>query len=114
MRLVEFHRYLDDNNALRVKFELEQGQVMKFAVQLECRFTDGGELSPVVRYDTAHGFAHCDRLYPHQKSAKTTMATQNYNEALTIAINDLVSNWSEYRRSFEEWLRQKQTPKKKL
>ena len=35
MRLVEFHRYLDDDNALRVAFELEHGQVIKFLVQLD-------------------------------------------------------------------------------
>jgi hypothetical protein len=61
----------------------------------------------VVRYDTAHGFAHCDRLYPYGKSARSTMATKDYNEVLTFAIDDLVSNWSEYRRRYEEWLRQK-------
>jgi hypothetical protein len=63
MRFVEFHRYLNDDNALRVEFELEHGQVLKFVVQLECRFGASGELTPVVRYDTAHGFAHCDRLH---------------------------------------------------
>ena len=113
MRLVEFHRHLNDDNALRVEFELEHGHVLKFVVQLECRFSEGGELTPVVRYDTAHGFAHCDRLHPYEKSAKATMATmatmatKDYNEALTFAIDDLVSNWSEYRRRCEEWLRQK-------
>ena len=40
MRLVEFRRYLADNNALRVRFELERGQVVGFTVQLECRFGD--------------------------------------------------------------------------
>lgn len=107
MRLVEFHRYLNDDNALRVKFELEQGQVLKFVVQLECRFNEGGNLIPVVRYDTEHGFAHCDRLHPYEKSSKTTMATQDYNEALTFAIDDMAINWSAYRRRYEEWLRQK-------
>ena len=107
MRLVEFHRYLDDDNALRVDFELEHGQVIKFLVQLECRFAEGDEMMPVVRYDTAHGFAHCDRLHPFEKSTKITTATQDYNEALTFAIDDLVSNWNRYRRRFEEWLNQK-------
>lgn len=38
MRHVEFHRFLNDDNALRVQFELEHGKVLKFVVQLECRF----------------------------------------------------------------------------
>jgi hypothetical protein len=107
MRPVEFHRYLDDDNTLRVGFELEHGQVVKFIVQLECRFAEGREWTPVIRYDTAHGFAHCDRLHPYEEAAKTTLATQDYNEALTFAIHDLVSNWSVYRRRYEEWLRRK-------
>lgn len=107
MSRVEFHRYLDDDNALRVEFELEHGQVVKFIVQLECRFIEDGKMAPVVRYDTAHGFAHCDRLHPYETSTKITIATQDYNEALTFAIDDLVRNWSVYRRRFEEWLRRK-------
>jgi hypothetical protein len=107
MRQVEFHRYLDEDNALRVRFELEHGRVIKFVVQLECRITRGGDMNPVVRYDTVHGFAHCDRLHPYEKSTKITMSTKDYNEALTFAIDDLVSNWREYRRRYQEWLRKK-------
>ena len=40
MRLVEFRRFLDNDNALRARFELGQGHVLKFMVQLECRFED--------------------------------------------------------------------------
>lgn len=40
MRLVEFRRYLADDNALRVSFELDHGRVVGFTVQLECRFGD--------------------------------------------------------------------------
>lgn len=107
MRYVEFHRLLNDDNALRVQFELEHGKVFKFVVQLECRFGESSAYTPVVRYDTAHGFAHCDRLHPYEKSSKITMATQDYNEALTFAIDDLVKRWDAYRRRFEEWFRKK-------
>ena len=107
MRLVEFHRYLDDDNSLRVEFELERGHVLKFMVQLECRLAESDEFTAVIRYDTAHGFAHLDRLRPYQQAEKSTMATQDYNEALTFAIDDLVKNWSGYRRRYEEWLRRK-------
>ncbi len=107
MRVVEFHRFLNDDNALRIQFEVEHGRVLKFAVQLEYRFSEAGDFTPVIRSNIAHGFAHCDRLHPYGKSAKITMATQDYNEALSFAINDLVSNWSVYRRRFEEWLRHK-------
>jgi DNA-directed RNA polymerase subunit L len=105
VRTVEFRRLLDDDNALRVRFELERGQVLKFVVQLECYFDD--EWVPVVRYDTAHDFAHCDRLHPYEPTVKTRMGTQDYNEALTFAIQDLANNWSDYRRRYKEWLEQK-------
>jgi hypothetical protein len=106
MRTVEFHRYLDNNNALRVEFELEHGQVLGFAVQLECRFREDDQWAPVVRYDTAHGFAHCDRLHPYDPAAKTEMKTRDYNEALTVALRDLADNWASYRRRYEQWRNQ--------
>jgi len=110
MRLVEFRRLLNDDNALRAQSEVEHGQVLKFTVQLECRFLEGDDFTPVIRYDTSHGFAHCDRLHPYEKATKITLYTQDYNEALTIAMDDLASNWSAYRRRFEEWLSQKTIP----
>lgn len=107
MRLVEFHRYLADNNALRVRFELEHARGVGFTVQLECRFGDDDEWVPVVRYDTAHGFAHCDRLHPYDPAGKTETTSRDYNEALTLALQDLANNWGSYRRRYEEWLRQR-------
>jgi hypothetical protein len=72
-------------------------------VQLECFIND--YWTPVIRYDTAHGFAHCDRLHPYEPAAKTQMQTQDYNDALTIALTDLSENWLAYRRRYEQWLR---------
>lgn len=106
MRLVEFHRFLDDNNALRVRFEVEGGRVLKFVVQLECRFSDKTWI-PVIRYDTAHNFAHCDKLHPYEPATKIKMESQDHNEALNVAMDDLVSDWNKYRRRYEEWLKQK-------
>lgn len=109
MRVVEFQRFLRDDSILRVRFELEHGQVLKFTVQLECYFKDREEWTPIVRYDTAHGFAHCDRLHPYEATAKAKVATRDYSEALTFAIQDLADNWARYRRRYEKWLEQKQT-----
>ena len=107
MRMVEFRRLLDDGNALRVMFETERGQVVRFVAQLECQFVEDGEWIPVVRYDTAHGYFHRDVLHPHRKEEKTRMPAQDYNEALTLAMDDLVKKRFEFRRRYEEWLRQK-------
>jgi len=107
MRLVKFRRLLDDDNALRVRFELDQGRVIRFMVQLECRFSDTPGWLAVIRYDSAHGFAHCDILHPYQKAEKIEMASRDYNDALTSAMDDLVKNWLTYRRRYERWLKRK-------
>jgi hypothetical protein len=103
MRTVGFRRLLDDKNVVRVSFVTERNRVLRFVVQLECRFN--GEWEPVVRYDTAHGFAHRDVLHPSGKTDKTETAVRDYNEALTFAIHDLTGNWAKYRRRYEEWLK---------
>ncbi len=105
VRKVEFQNSLDEDNSLRVSFEMERGEVLKFVVQLECRFEE--KWSPVMRFDTAHGFAHCDKLYPYGKTVKTTLPTRNYNEALNFALEDLAKNWENYRRRYEIWLKEK-------
>ena len=40
--------------------ETQRGSVTRFVVQLEVLVQD--EWKSVVRYDCAHGFAHCDRF----------------------------------------------------
>jgi hypothetical protein len=85
VRSVEFRRLLDEENALRVRFNLDQGQVIEFVVQFECLFESGWKA--VIRYDTAHGFAHRDRLHPYDEAMKTRLEVQDYNEALTNALN---------------------------
>ena len=107
MRMVEYRRFLDSDNALRVRFELERGRVLKFMIQLEGRFENSAGWVPIVRYDTAHGFAHCDKLHPYEAATKIEMRTRDYNEALTTAVDDLVNNWHTYRRRYARWLKQR-------
>ncbi len=103
MRHVEFRRLFDTDNALRVRFDLEHGQVLSFVVQLECLFAD--RWTPVIRYDTAHGFAHRDKMYPDKQTEKTEIHVQSYKEGLNFAMDDLEANWHEYRRRYETWLK---------
>lgn len=106
MRTVTFRNTFDAYNAARIRFEVDHGRVLRFVVQLECRFE--GDWHPVVRYDTAHGFAHRDLLRPSGEVEKTETETQDYNEALTYAIDDLTANWVMYRRRYEQWLNQQE------
>lgn len=105
MRTVEFRRLLSEENALRVRFSLEYGRVVEFVIQLECLLER--RWTAVVRYDTAHGFAHCDRLHPYEPALKTRIETRDYNEALTVALDDLSAHWERYRDRYEEWLNQR-------
>lgn len=55
---------------------------------------------PVIRYDTAHGFAHCDILHYTGKTEKIIMPEMSYKEALNYADDDLNENWEIYRALF--------------
>jgi len=70
---------------LRVKTKLVQ-----FTVQLEIFFNN--KWYPVVRYDTAHGFAHKDLIHKDGKIDKTPIFYLDYNDALTFAEFDLITN----------------------
>lgn len=107
MRTVAYRRLIDDRNAVRISFELERDRVLRFVVQLECRFNS--DWLAVVRYDTAHGFAHRDLLHPSGKAEKKELSAQDYNQALTFAIRDIDLNWENYRQRFKQWLEQEQT-----
>ena len=73
---------------------------MFFRVQYETKISNTWH--PVVRYDTAHGFAHRDMLKKDGTVTKTPLFNQDYNDALTFAENDLKSNWSYYKKRFSE------------
>ena len=103
MRTAEFRRLLDNENAARVRFDVERGRVSYFLVPLECLIED--KWHPVVRFDTAHGFAHRDVMHADGDTEKTMMAVGDNNEALTFAIDDLTKNWEAYRRRYERWLK---------
>ncbi|NHZ71998.1 MAG: hypothetical protein GWP17_02805 [Aquificales bacterium] len=102
-RSVKFRRILDENIALRVRFATTRGKIDGFVVQLESFIND--KWHPIVRYDTAHGFAHQDVLHPFDDVKKSGLVSQNYNEALTYAIQDLSENWDFYDQRYKTWLR---------
>jgi hypothetical protein len=78
----------------------KRGRVVFFRVQYETRVED--LWYPVVRYDTAHGFAHRDVMNRKRIVSKTPLFNQNYNDALTFAENDLKCNWEYYKKIFLE------------
>ena len=100
MRTVEFRRFFDNDNALRVRFDVDHGEVLSFVVQLES-WIDSKWIA-TVRYDTAHGFAHRDKMHSRKETEKVEIPVRNYKEGLNFAIDDMVANWRDYRRRYEE------------
>lgn len=80
----------------------QAGRVVEFVVQLKVEVRDAWK--PVIRYDTAHGYAHIDRYNQKGRSKKDRLAL-SFGEALTRAERDIKQNWSVYRERFlkGEW-----------
>lgn len=99
---VEYEDALDEaaQEWRRVRIWIEAGRVVRFTVQYET--TVAGKRLPVVRYDTAHGFAHRDRLDRRGRGiAKDALAHGlPLSDALAIAESDLRQNWQRYRHEF--------------
>ncbi len=95
----EFIIPLELNARMRVWHRIERGQVKAFSVQLEVFLAE--RWMPVVRYDTAHDFAHRDLHTKDGKQVKTPLG-MDFNQARTFAQQDILTNWQEYRRTFLE------------
>ena len=93
---------LDKEIRLHIRFSRERKEVTAFIVQLEYYFDD--RWHPIVRYDTAHQFAHCDILRPDGSQEKQPMPVSDYNAALTYAQKDIMTNFRRYCTRFKEWL----------
>lgn len=77
----------------------ETGKVRAFTVQLEVFVND--QWREVIRYDSAHGFAHIDRYYLDGRKVKKELNLK-LSEALTLADEDLKENWKAYQKAFLE------------
>ena len=64
MKGVKFETILDKhgNDRLRVKLQIDKGELINVVYQYETFFED--KWKPIVRYDCAHGFFHRDIIKP--------------------------------------------------
>ena len=85
------------DTGIRHSHRTHGGKVVEFAVQLEVRIR--GTWKVVVRYDTAHGFAHTDRYNLRGRSTKARLEL-SFAGALTRAERDIKQNWRIYRERF--------------
>lgn len=99
----------DLKDRLRVAALKEKGEIAGFVVQYEAFIEN--KWHPVVRYDTAHGFAHKDIIHFDSTTEKEFLYLPDFNIAFTFAIQDIKTSWQWYRSGFEkeveEWKRKK-------
>ncbi len=99
----EYQQYFTENDLLQVEFDHIGRSVAKFSVQYLARIQ--GERQPIVRYDTAHGFAHMDISHPDGRQETRELKASSYREALVQAIADLKVRWEFYRERYERWVK---------
>jgi hypothetical protein len=85
---------------IRFRFTTEGNSVTVFTVQYET--TLAGERVPVVRYDSAHGFAHRDVLDRDGAVIEKVVLGEGvtFADALSIGQQDIRTNWRAYRTAF--------------
>jgi len=99
---IEYLFYLtaEATERLRVITRKDKGDILEFVVQYETFIS--GEWRPVVRYDTAHGFAHKNIIRANGEVVKQPLSFETYNMAFTYATIDLKMNWRQYKESLEK------------
>jgi hypothetical protein len=97
-KVVNFVIPLGLTDRIRHYHRIERGQIEQFTVQQETFIKDKWYV--VVRYDTAHGFAHRDLVHPDGSAEKLPLGISSFNEALTFAENDVRNNWKNYKFRF--------------
>ncbi|MBU1486949.1 hypothetical protein KKH56_02715 [bacterium] len=95
-------RALTHADRVRVAFTTQKGKVLSFRVQYETFIQN--RWHPVVRYDTAHNFAHIDIIHPNKTTEKVPLYFLTYNAALAYAQEDIKLNWEKYRKNYVEEL----------
>ena len=104
MKVTHYVSLLTLNDRKRHEHTTEEGKVTRFVVQYETFI--GGEWCPVIRYDTAHGFPHVDRIRPGGTVEKIPLLTKDLGEALTFADQDVDENWERYKEAYLQGKRQ--------
>ncbi|MBU1183159.1 MAG: hypothetical protein KKF00_13545 [Proteobacteria bacterium] len=99
MRVNEYVIPLGENARKRHYHQTYKGKVIGFVVQLEVLVDD--QWKAVIRYDSAHGFAHIDIYYLDGRKVKKELHLK-LGEALTLADEDIKENWKTYQKAFLE------------
>ena len=88
----------DGKNRYRHYHVSERGEIIEFRIHYEAYLE--GQWRAIVRYDTAHGFAHRDVMHPDGTQTKTSYQSFDYATMLTYGERDLKRNWASYREDY--------------
>jgi hypothetical protein len=102
MRTIKYVYFLspEGTDRLRVRAQRLGRHIVSFVVQYEAYLRDAWH--PVVRFDTAHGFAHRDLMHPDGRVDKEPLPWDTYSVALTFATQELKAHWLRFRQRYEE------------
>jgi len=92
---IDYISPLDYGERMRIHILTERGKLQKALCQYETFLDD--VWTPIVRYDTAHGFFHRDTLYPDGTKEKKMLNYVDLDSAVKYAKNDLILNWKSYK-----------------
>ncbi len=84
---------------IRVQAVVDRGEIQSFVVQYETNIAS--RWCPIVRYDTAHGFAHRDMFHAGMPTEKQPLPVDDFNRAFTFAVKDIKTQWRYYRERYE-------------
>jgi hypothetical protein len=87
-----------DEARLRCSYRRRGNQLEQYTAQLEIHH--GSAWQPIVRYDNAHGFNHCDILHANGTQDKTVVSVTDANAAFTLAIKEIRTNWKAHRQRY--------------
>lgn len=98
MKVIEYVTPLGLDGRRRTRHVRVKNNIIEFMVQYELKIKD--KWYTMVRYDTAHGFAHKDIVSFKGKVKKEALPFNDFNLALTFAEKDLRDNWQKYRKHY--------------
>jgi len=87
-----------DEARIRCSYQRRRNRILQYTVQLEV--AHAGRWWPVLRYDNAHGFCHCDTIHADGTQDKIPVYYGDANQTFTRAIEDLRANWQAHRARF--------------
>jgi hypothetical protein len=93
----EYLLFFDVDARKRHRHLFDGGRIIKFMVQLEVQ--TGTIWREVLRYDCAHEYVHKDCYNIRGKQRKMRLRL-DYEDALTLADEDINLNWQTYRERF--------------